>query len=70
MLGDRDSRAAQDLDAAFHRIVAENSTYYLLGFVPTNEKQDGKYRRLAVRVKQPGLRVQARNGYVAPKAKG
>ena len=51
---------------AFDRIVRENSTYYILGFYSTNEKRDGKYRRLGVRVKRPGLEVRARDGYLAP----
>jgi VWFA-related protein len=51
---------------AFERIVRENSTYYILGYYSTNERRDGRYRRLSVRVKRPGLEVRARNGYLAP----
>ena len=51
---------------AFDRIVRENSTYYILGYYSTNEKRDGKFRSLDVRVKRPGLTVRARNGYLAP----
>jgi VWFA-related protein len=51
---------------AFERIVRENSAYYILGYYSTNEKRDGKYRSLDVRVKRPGLIVRARNGYLAP----
>jgi len=51
---------------AFERIVRENSAYYILGFYSTNERRDGKYRRLDVRVKRPGLVVRARDGYLAP----
>jgi VWFA-related protein len=58
-----------DLNTAFDRIVRENSTYYLLGYYPTNDKRDGKFRKLQVRVKRPGLIVRARKGYVSPKGK-
>jgi VWFA-related protein len=54
---------------AFDRIIQENSSYYLLGYYPTNEKRDGRIRRVDVKVKRPGLTVRARSGYVALKGK-
>ena len=53
-------------ESAWDRIVRENSSYYLLGFSSSNERRDGRYRRLQVRVKRPGLLVRGRDGYVAP----
>lgn len=53
-------------DNAFARLVSENSTYYVLGFTSTNDRRDGRYRRVTVRVKRPGLTVRARDGYIAP----
>ena len=55
-----------DLGPAFARIVRENSTYYTLGFNSENQRLDGRFVRVEVRVKRPGLQVRARNGYVAP----
>ena len=52
-----------DLDGAFDRIVAENSSYYVFGYYSTNERRDGRFRKIEVRVKRPGLRVRSRNGY-------
>jgi VWFA-related protein len=52
-----------DLDNAFDRIVAENSSYYMLGFYSTNDRRNGRYRKLEVRVNRPGLRVRNRAGY-------
>ncbi len=46
-------------------IFDENASYYLLGFQPSNASQDGKFRRLDVRVNRPGLDVRTRSGYDA-----
>jgi VWFA-related protein len=52
-----------DLNGAFDRIVAENSSYYVFGYYSANERRDGRFRKIEVRVKRPGLRVRSRNGY-------
>ena len=56
---------SNDLAGAFERVVADNSTYYLLGYNSSNPKQDGKFRKIEVRVTRPGVRVRARSGYTA-----
>jgi hypothetical protein len=53
-------------ESAWDRIVRENSSYYVLGYSSTNERREGRYRRLEVRVKRPGVQVRGRTGYVAP----
>lgn len=55
-----------DFPSAYERILEETSTYYVLGYYPENDKRDGKFRTIEVRVKRPGLHVRARRGYVAP----
>ncbi len=52
-----------DLNGAFDRIVSENSSYYMLGFYSNNDRRNGRFRKLEVRVKRPGLRVRNRSGY-------
>ena len=58
-----------DLAANFERVVADNSAYYLLGYYSTNERRDGKFRKIEVRVARPGLTVRARKGYAAARGK-
>lgn len=58
-----------DFNSAFQRIVRDNSTYYVLGYYSTNERRDGRFRSITVRVKRPGLTVRARRGYVAPRGR-
>jgi VWFA-related protein len=55
-----------DFRAGFSRILEDNSSYYVLGYYPTNDKRDGRFRNVQVKVLKPGLRVRARRGYVAP----
>lgn len=57
---------ANDLTPAVDAIYEENSSYYLLGFTP-GRTQDGKTRRLEVRVNRPGVTVRTRAGYQSEK---
>ncbi len=52
---------------AFHEVQKENSSYYLLGYTPSDERSDGRFRRIKVTVDQHGLKIEARPGYFAPK---
>src|SRR6185436_14186159 len=45
-----------------------NSSYYLLGYQPTNVKADGTFRRLEVKVNRPGVEVRHRRNYLEPAA--
>jgi VWFA-related protein len=56
----------KDTSAAFQEIASELRTQYLLGYVPTNTKLDGSFRKIQVRVRNGDYRVQARRGYYAP----
>lgn len=57
-----------DLDKVFRQITAELQAQYLLGYYSSDDRTDGGFRRISVRVlKRPGSRVRARQGYYAPK---
>lgn len=51
----------------FRQITIDNGSYYLLGFRPKEAVQEGKFRRLTVRVKRDGVQVLARPGYGRPR---
>ncbi len=55
-----------DLGAAIGRIAAETQSYYLIGYNPTNTKQDGRFRKIEVKMAAKGTNVRARKGYYAP----
>jgi VWFA-related protein len=55
-----------DFEGAFKRIVQDSSSYYMLGYQPANDRHDGRYRKITVSVRRPGLTVRARAGFVAP----
>ena len=58
-----------DFRTGFTRILEDNSSYYVLGYYPTNDKRDGRFRTVSVKVRRPGLQVRARRGYVAGRGK-
>ncbi|RPI51259.1 MAG: VWA domain-containing protein, partial [Acidobacteria bacterium] len=55
------------IEENLRRIVDDLSSYYLLGYY-SNAKPDGRYHRITVRVKRPGVAVRARAGYLAASA--
>jgi Ca-activated chloride channel family protein len=58
----------EDLTKVFNQITAELQAQYLFGYDSSNETNDGKFRRITVRVpNRPELRIRARTGYYAPK---
>ncbi len=61
--------AMEDLDAAYAKVLAEMRGQYSLGYISTNPARDGRWRKVAIRVRRQGLTnltVRARKGYFAP----
>jgi VWFA-related protein len=53
-----------DLQSAIGRISQDLRTQYTLAYYPPNPSQEGKYRRIKVRLRPKGLSVRARQGYI------
>ena len=58
-------KSAEELDDAFAQISADLAQQYILSYYPAQDKRDGKYHLIAVRVKtKPNARVRARKGFL------
>ena len=56
----------KDLDSTYEKIAAEIRGQFTLGYVSTNAKLDGSWRKVEIKVTRPGVKVRARQGYFAP----
>jgi Ca-activated chloride channel family protein len=60
---------AEDLDKVYAQVASEIRAQYTLGYVSTNDRADGSWRKISIRLAGPAardLRVRARQGYYAP----
>jgi VWFA-related protein len=57
--------SVKELDAIYDKVVAEIRAQYTLGYLSTNEKTDGSWRKVEIKTARPGLRIRARPGYFA-----
>lgn len=53
------------LKQAFEQIAQELRSQYNIGYTPTNNKRDGTFRKVEIRTKQQGYKIQSRTGYYA-----
>lgn len=58
---------SDQLDGPFAEILDELSNQYLLGYEPTNARQDGQWREIKLELPDHRYNVRARLGYNAPK---
>ena len=63
--GGRAFTDTNDFGEAFARVQSDMSAYYLLAYSTSNPTHDGRYRRIEVRVKRSGFKVESRSGYYA-----
>jgi VWFA-related protein len=59
-----------NLRQGFDRVESDLRNYYLIGYTPTNETYDGRFRNIDVKVTRPGVTVAARKGYFAVRDSG
>jgi Ca-activated chloride channel homolog len=59
----------KELDGIYGKVAAEIDSQYSMGYVSTNTKMDGTWRKVEIKVTRPGLKdikVRTRQGYFAP----
>jgi len=56
----------KEIDSAYDKIVSQIRAQYSLGYSSSNQKADGQWRKVDIKVKRPDVRIQARKGYYAP----
>lgn len=56
----------KDLDPTYEKIAAEIRGQFTLGYLSTNTKLDGAWRKVEITVHRPGVKVRTRQGYYAP----
>ena len=59
----------KELDKVYGQVLAELRAQYTIGYLSTNGKRDGAWRKVDVKLNKPGargLRIRARRGYFAP----
>ncbi len=54
---------------AFKNIADELGVQYTIGYQPSNNTKDGKWRSIELRVARPNLNIRTRKGYNAPREK-
>jgi len=70
LAGDTGGKAfldTNDLGQVFDRVQRDTSVYYVLGYKSNNPMRDGRYRHIQVKVNRPGINLEFRKGYYAPK---
>jgi VWFA-related protein len=56
----------EDLDDSFRQINQELRSQYNIGYLSSNTKRDGTYRKVEIKIAEKGLRLSYRKGYYAP----
>jgi VWFA-related protein len=56
----------EGLDELYDKILEELFSQYTIGYVSTNTKRNGKYRKIKVEVSVEDAKVRARRGYTGP----
>ncbi|HXK08482.1 MAG TPA: VWA domain-containing protein, partial [Vicinamibacteria bacterium] len=63
-------RDTNDARGSFRQIAQDMRFHYVLGYTPSNQDYDGRFRPITVKVRRSGLDVHSRRGYFAVKPGG
>lgn len=55
----------KELDSVYEKVVAQIRAQYTIGYLSTNDKTDGSWRKVDVKTTRRDLRVRSRKGYFA-----
>ena len=56
----------EGIDELYDKIIEELFSQYTLGYVSSNTRKDGKYRKIKVEVLRDDIKFRARKGYMGP----
>lgn len=57
---------SNDFSPAFQQVQNDTEAYYILGFHSTDQRRDGNFRHLTVKVNRSDVKLEYRPGYYAP----
>jgi Ca-activated chloride channel homolog len=60
------TKSSTDLSNIYNQIADELTSQYVLGYASSNERRDGGWRAIVLRLRRPELRARTRSGYYAP----
>jgi Ca-activated chloride channel family protein len=58
--------SVKDIESAYEKVLADIKAQYLLGYLSTNDRTDGRWRKVEIKLTRAGLKPRARQGYFAP----
>lgn len=63
--GGRPLYNTNDIASSIRKAVDDSRVSYLLGYYPTNDKWDGRFRELSIKLARPGVHLRYKTGYYA-----
>jgi VWFA-related protein len=58
---------SNDFSKAYTKVQADSESYYVLGYRSSNLSQDGRFRRIQVKLNRSDVKLEYRMGYYAPR---
>jgi VWFA-related protein len=63
--GGRPLYNTNDIASSIRKAVDDSRVSYLLGYYPTNDKWDGRFREISIKLARPGVHLRYKTGYYA-----